>query len=41
MEVGAGLIALFFQSAAADHPQRVRQALELFDKEVLPRLLEV
>jgi alkanesulfonate monooxygenase SsuD/methylene tetrahydromethanopterin reductase-like flavin-dependent oxidoreductase (luciferase family) len=40
-EVGAGVIDLFFQSTAADDPQRVMHALELFGKEVLPRIREI
>jgi alkanesulfonate monooxygenase SsuD/methylene tetrahydromethanopterin reductase-like flavin-dependent oxidoreductase (luciferase family) len=40
-EVGAGVIDLFFQSAAVDDPQRVMQALELFGKAVLPRIREI
>jgi alkanesulfonate monooxygenase SsuD/methylene tetrahydromethanopterin reductase-like flavin-dependent oxidoreductase (luciferase family) len=39
-EVGAGVIDLAFQSATADDPQGVMCALELFGKEVLPRIRE-
>jgi alkanesulfonate monooxygenase SsuD/methylene tetrahydromethanopterin reductase-like flavin-dependent oxidoreductase (luciferase family) len=40
-EVGAGVIDLAFQSAAADDPQGIRRALELFGKEVLPRIRDI
>lgn len=40
-DVGAGVIDLFFQSSAADDPQRVMHALELFGKAVLPRIREI
>jgi hypothetical protein len=40
-EVGAGVIDRFFQSSNADEPQRVMQALQLFEKEVLPRIREL
>ena len=40
-EVGAGVIDLAFQSAAADDPQGVRRALELFGTEVLPRIRDI
>jgi alkanesulfonate monooxygenase SsuD/methylene tetrahydromethanopterin reductase-like flavin-dependent oxidoreductase (luciferase family) len=40
-EVGAGVIDLAFQSATADDPQGVRRALELFGKEVLPRIRDI
>jgi hypothetical protein len=35
------VIDLFFQSSAADDPQRVMHALERFGKEVLPRIREI
>jgi alkanesulfonate monooxygenase SsuD/methylene tetrahydromethanopterin reductase-like flavin-dependent oxidoreductase (luciferase family) len=40
-EVGAGVIDLAFQSAAPDDPQGAIRALELFGKEVLPRIREI
>ena len=40
-EVGAGVIDLAFQSAVADDPDGVMRALELFGKEVLPRIHEL
>jgi alkanesulfonate monooxygenase SsuD/methylene tetrahydromethanopterin reductase-like flavin-dependent oxidoreductase (luciferase family) len=40
-EVGAGAIDFFFHSSDADDPQRVMHALELFGKEVLPRIREI
>jgi alkanesulfonate monooxygenase SsuD/methylene tetrahydromethanopterin reductase-like flavin-dependent oxidoreductase (luciferase family) len=40
-EVGAGVIDLAFQSAAAKEPQGPIRALELFGKEVLPRIREL
>ena len=40
-EVGAGVIDLAFQSAAPDDPQGTIRALELFGKEVLPRIREI
>jgi alkanesulfonate monooxygenase SsuD/methylene tetrahydromethanopterin reductase-like flavin-dependent oxidoreductase (luciferase family) len=40
-EVGAGVIDLAFQSAAAKEPQGPICALELFGKEVLPRIREL
>src|SRR5205823_11595169 len=40
-EVGAGVIDLAFQSAATDDPDGVIRALELFGKEVLPRIHEI
>lgn len=40
-EVGAGVIDLAFQGAAADDPDGVMRALELFGKEVLPRIREI
>jgi hypothetical protein len=39
--VGAGVIDLAFQSAATDDPDGVMRALELFGKEVLPRIREL
>ena len=40
-EVGAGVIDLAFQSAATDDQEGVLHALELFGKEVLPRIREI
>ena len=40
-EVGAGVIDLAFQGANPEDPQSTMQALELFAKEVLPRLREI
>jgi alkanesulfonate monooxygenase SsuD/methylene tetrahydromethanopterin reductase-like flavin-dependent oxidoreductase (luciferase family) len=40
-EVGAGVIDLALQSAAVDDPNGVLHALELFGKEVLPRLRDI
>jgi alkanesulfonate monooxygenase SsuD/methylene tetrahydromethanopterin reductase-like flavin-dependent oxidoreductase (luciferase family) len=40
-EVGAGVVDLAFQSAAAEDPQGTIRALELFGKEVLPRLRDI
>jgi alkanesulfonate monooxygenase SsuD/methylene tetrahydromethanopterin reductase-like flavin-dependent oxidoreductase (luciferase family) len=40
-EVGVGVIDLAFQSSTADDPQGVRHALELFGKEVLPRIRDI
>ncbi len=40
-EVGAGVIDLAFQSATAEDPQGTMRALELFGKEVLPRIREI
>ena len=39
--VGAGVIDLAFQGPAADDPQSVLRSLELFGKEVLPRIREI
>jgi hypothetical protein len=40
-EVGAGVIDLGFQGSAADDPQHVMRSLELFGREVLPRIREI
>jgi len=40
-EVGAGVIDLAFQSASAEDPQGTLRALELFGKEVLPRIRDL
>jgi alkanesulfonate monooxygenase SsuD/methylene tetrahydromethanopterin reductase-like flavin-dependent oxidoreductase (luciferase family) len=40
-EVGAGVIDLSFQGAAADEPQSTMRALELFGTQVLPRIREI
>jgi alkanesulfonate monooxygenase SsuD/methylene tetrahydromethanopterin reductase-like flavin-dependent oxidoreductase (luciferase family) len=40
-EVGAGVIDLAFQSASTEDPQGTLRALELFAKEVLPRIREL
>ena len=40
-EVGAGVIDLAFQSATAEDPQGAICVLELFGKEVLPRIREI
>ena len=39
-EVGAGVVDLAFQGPAADDPQSVMRSLDLFAKEVLPRIRE-
>lgn len=40
-EVGAGVVDLAFQGPSGEDPQSVLRALELFGKEVLPRLREL
>jgi len=40
-EVGAGVIDLAFQSASTEEPQGTLRALELFGKEVLPRIRDL
>jgi alkanesulfonate monooxygenase SsuD/methylene tetrahydromethanopterin reductase-like flavin-dependent oxidoreductase (luciferase family) len=40
-EVGAGVIDLAFQSASTEDPQGTLRALELFGKEVLPRIRDL
>ena len=40
-EVGAGVIDLAFQGSAAEDPQCAMRSLELFGKEVLPRIREI
>ncbi|MCI0658952.1 MAG: LLM class flavin-dependent oxidoreductase, partial [Acidobacteria bacterium] len=40
-EVGAGVIDLGFQGSAADDPQHVMRSLEIFGREVLPRIREI
>ncbi len=40
-EVGAGVIDLMFQNPGSSDPGFLMQALELFGKEVLPRIREV
>ena len=40
-EVGAGVVDLAFQSASPEEPQGTLRALELFAKEVLPRIREI
>jgi alkanesulfonate monooxygenase SsuD/methylene tetrahydromethanopterin reductase-like flavin-dependent oxidoreductase (luciferase family) len=40
-EVGAGVIDLGFQGSAADDPQHVMRSLEIFGREVLPRIREL
>ena len=40
-EVGAGVVDLAFQSVAPEDPQGTIRALELFSKEVLPRLRQI
>jgi alkanesulfonate monooxygenase SsuD/methylene tetrahydromethanopterin reductase-like flavin-dependent oxidoreductase (luciferase family) len=40
-EVGVGVIDFAFQGTPTDEPQHVMHALELFGKEVLPRLREI
>ena len=40
-EVGAGVIDLAFQGPSSEDPQSVLGALELFGKEVLPRIREI
>ena len=38
---GAGVVDLAFQSASTDDPQGTLRALELFAKEVLPRIRDL
>jgi alkanesulfonate monooxygenase SsuD/methylene tetrahydromethanopterin reductase-like flavin-dependent oxidoreductase (luciferase family) len=40
-EVGVGVIDFAFQGSSADDPQSTMRALELFGKEVLPRIREI
>jgi hypothetical protein len=40
-EVGAGVIDLAFQSPSPEDPQGTLRALELFAKEVLPRIRDL
>lgn len=40
-EVGVGVIDFAFQGSPADEPQHIMHALELFGKEVLPRIREI
>ena len=40
-EVGAGVIDFAFQGSSTDDPQHIRRALELFGKEILPRMRDL
>jgi alkanesulfonate monooxygenase SsuD/methylene tetrahydromethanopterin reductase-like flavin-dependent oxidoreductase (luciferase family) len=40
-EVGAGVVDLAFQGVTGEDPQHLMRALELFGKEVLPRIRDI